>query len=131
MFTFSDKLLEKVTQEDFFRFWQHLPKIRFGRIFGRILGQKRFWSITTYQLRLPTRIEFLTAKGGPNNHFLSSCYSELIFRGWHYTSSPFISYPVISSRSFRPLIHFVPGHFVPGHFVPWSFRPLVILSRRA
>jgi hypothetical protein len=33
--------------------------------------------------------------------------------GWHYTSSPFISYPVISSRSFRPLIHFIPGHFVP------------------
>jgi hypothetical protein len=34
-------------------------------------------------------------------------------KGWHYTSSPFISSPVISSRSFRPLIHFVPGHFVP------------------
>jgi hypothetical protein len=47
---------------------------------------------------------------------------------WHYTSSPFISSPVISSRSFRPLIHFVPGHFVPGHFVPWSFCPLVISS---
>jgi hypothetical protein len=51
--------------------------------------------------------------------------------GWHYTSSPFISYPVILSRSFRPLIHFVPGHFVPSHFVPWSFRPLVISSPRA
>jgi hypothetical protein len=50
---------------------------------------------------------------------------------WHYTSSPFISYPVISSRSFRPLIHLVPGHFVPGHFVPWSFHPLVISSPRA
>jgi hypothetical protein len=47
---------------------------------------------------------------------------------WHYTSSPFISSPVISSRSFCPLIHFVPGHFVPGHFVPWSFCPLVISS---
>jgi hypothetical protein len=50
---------------------------------------------------------------------------------WHYTLSPFISSPVISSRSFRPLIHFVPGHFVPGHFVPWSFCPLVISSPSA
>jgi hypothetical protein len=25
----------KVTDPDFFRFWQHLPYIRFGRIFGR------------------------------------------------------------------------------------------------
>jgi hypothetical protein len=49
---------------------------------------------------------------------------------WHYTSSPFILSPVISSRSFRPLIHFVPGHFVPGHFVPWSFRPLELNLQR-
>jgi hypothetical protein len=57
------------------------------------------------------------------NHYMKS--------RWHYTSYPFISYPVISSRSFCPLIHFVPGHFVPVHFVPWSFRPLVISSPRA
>jgi hypothetical protein len=45
---------------------------------------------------------------------------------FHFVPGHFV--PVISSRSFRPLIHFVPGHFVPGHFVPWSFRPLVISS---
>jgi hypothetical protein len=64
------------------------------------------------------------------------CFPSLIgpvyaISRWHYTLSSFISYPVFSSRSFRPLIHFVPGHFVSGHFVPWSFRPLVISSPRA
>jgi hypothetical protein len=57
-------------------------------------------------------------------HLFMGYTDALDFFWWHYTSSPFISSPVILSRSFRPLIHFVPGNFVPGHFVPWSFCPL-------
>jgi hypothetical protein len=42
-----------------------------------------------------------------------------------YDSSPFISFPVISSRSFRPLVISSPVISSPGHLVPWSFCPLL------
>jgi hypothetical protein len=42
-----------------------------------------------------------------------------------YYSSPFISSPVILSRSFRPLVISYPVISSPGHLVPWSFRPLL------
>jgi hypothetical protein len=45
--------------------------------------------------------------------------------GLPYDSSPFISSPVISSRSFRPLVISTPVISSPGHLVPWSFRPLL------
>jgi hypothetical protein len=42
-----------------------------------------------------------------------------------YDSSPFILSPVISSRSFRPLVISYPVISSPGHLVPWSSRPLL------
>jgi hypothetical protein len=42
-----------------------------------------------------------------------------------YDPSPFISSPVISSRSFRPLVISYPVISSPGHLVPWSFCPLL------